>query len=152
MRNNRIAVLGSALVGAALLCGAGLANAQDYGPYESQRYSDYDYRPVAPPEERVIVRPYYNPVEKRQIVGRVNGEINPTEYSLSREVVFSDLNLSRPLDRAELRARVRHTARELCAELNDRVPDLRGYPSEDRECVRKASQQAMRDVYYFRRG
>lgn len=151
MRNNRIAMLGSALVGAALLCGTGFANAQDYGRYESQRYSDYDYRPVAPPEERVIVRPY-QPVQKQQRLGRINGEVNPTEYSLSREVAFADLDLSQPLDRAELRARVRHTARELCFELNDRVPDLRGYPSEDRECVRKASQQAMRDVYYFRRG
>lgn len=149
MRKNRIAILGSALVGAALLCSG--AAAQDYRPYDAPRY-DYDYRPVAPPEERVIVRPYYNPVEKRQVVGRVNGEINPTEYSLSREVVFSDLDLSQPLDRAELRARVRHTARELCAELNDRVPSLRGYPSEDRECVRKAAQQAMADVYYYRRG
>ena len=142
-------MLGSAALAAALLSAS--ANAQDYRSYDAPRY-DYDYRPVAPPEERVIVRPYYNPVEKRQVLGRVNGEINPTEYSLSREVVFSDLDLRQPLDRAELRARVRHTARELCAELNDRVPNLRGYPSEDRECVRKASQQAMSEVYYFRRG
>jgi UrcA family protein len=145
MRKNRIAILGSAMVGAALLCGTCAANAQAY-----ERY-DYDYRPVAPPEERVIVHPYY-PVEKRQLLGRINGELNPTEYRLSREVAFSDLDLSQPLDRAELRARVRHTARDLCSELNARVPELRGYPSEDRECVRKATQQAMADVYYYRRG
>lgn len=149
--SNRIAIIGSAAIAAALLLGGGAAGAQDYRPYDAPRYHE-DYQPVAPPEERVVVRPWYNPVERRRILGRVNGEINPTEYALSREVVFSDLDLSQPLDRAELRARVRHTARELCAELDDRVPELRGYPSEDRECVRKAAQQAMRDVYSYRRG
>jgi UrcA family protein len=150
MAKGRIALLGSAMMGAALLCGIGMANAQDYGPYEGTRYYDNDYRPAALPEERVIVRPYYQPVQKRQLTGRINGEINPTEYALSREVSFSDLDLSSRADMMELRARVRHTARELCYELNARVPDLRGYPSEDRECVRKATQNAMRDVFYDR--
>ena len=105
MTKHRVALLGSAMMGAVLLCGVGIANAQDYGPYEGSRYYDDDYRPAALPEERVIVRPYY-PVQKRQLVGRINGEINPTEFSLSREVAFSDLDLSRPLDRAELRVHI----------------------------------------------
>jgi UrcA family protein len=150
MTKHKVALLGSAMMGAVLLCGVGIANAQDYGPYEGSRYYDNDYRPAALPEERVIVRPYYPPVQKRQLVGRINGEVNPTEFSLSREVAFSDLDLSRPLDRAELRARVHRTARDLCAELDARVPDLRGYPSEDRECVRQATLNAMRDVFYGR--
>jgi UrcA family protein len=142
---NRIALLGSALMGAALLCAAGAAKAQDYGPYEPGYYGD------AP--ETVIVHPYYHRydgVEKRQMVGRINGEINPTEYSLSRPVSIGDLDLSNPADRSELRLRIRHTARELCYELNERVPGLRGYPSEDRDCVQRAMREAMRDVYYGR--
>jgi UrcA family protein len=144
MTKNRIALLGSAMM--ALLCGAGLAQAQDY---DSPAYRDYAYdaRP-APTTETVIVRPYYDydRIEKRQLVGRINGEVNPTEYSLSRSVNFSDLDLVRDDDYLELRARVRDAAREMCAELDARVPELRGYPSADRDCVRAATRNAMRDV------
>jgi UrcA family protein len=145
MTKNTIALLGSAMMGAALLCGAGAAKAQYYDrTYDSPYYAD-DARP-APAEETVIVHPYYDQVEKRQLAGRVNGEVNPTEYSLSRPVGFSDLDLSRDADYLELRARVRDTARDLCFELNARVPDLRGDSSADRECVRTATRNAMRDV------
>jgi UrcA family protein len=119
------------MMGAALFCGA--ASAQTY-------YG----------EEDVIVRPSYQPVQKQQLLGRINGEVNPTEFSLSREVAFSDLDLSRGADMIELRSRVRHAARELCFELNAQVPELRGYPSEDRECVRKATRNAMLDAMYGR--
>jgi UrcA family protein len=145
MTKGRIALLGSAVLGAALLCGAGAAGAQDYGPYRAPGYYD-------PPENVTVTPGYYDRVEKRQRLGRINGEINPTEYRISDVVTFSDLDLSQPLDREELRLRIRHTARALCFELNDRVPELRGSPSEDRECVRKATQEAMRDVYSYRRG
>jgi UrcA family protein len=140
MTKNRIALLGSAIMGAALLCG--VAQAQDY---DSPTY--YDYRPV-PTTESVIVHPYYDydRIEKRQLLGRIDGEVNPTEYSLSRPVVFSDLDLTRDDDYLELRARVRDTAADLCAELDARVPGLRGDASADRECVRTATRNAMRDV------
>ena len=144
MTKNRIALLGSAMM--ALVCGAGLAKAQDY---DSPRYHNYSYdaRP-APVTETVIVHPYYDydRIEKRQLVGRINGEVNPTEYSLSRPVNFSDLDLVRDDDYLELKARVRDAARDMCAELDARVPDLRGDPSADRECVRTATRNAMRDV------
>jgi len=135
---NKLALIGSALVGAALLCGAGVANAQYYDRY-------YD-------TETVIVRPPYNVIEKRQLVGRINGELNPTEFTLSRPVSFSDLDLTRDEDFLELRARVRNTARDLCYELDARIPALRGYPSEDRECVRKATRDAMHAVINHRYG
>jgi UrcA family protein len=142
MTKNRIALLGSAIRGAALLCGTSVAQAQDY---DSPTY--YDYRPV-PTTESVIVHPYYDydRIEKRQLLGRIDGEVNPTEYSLSRPVVFSDLDLTRDDDYLELRARVRDTAADLCAELDARVPGLRGDASADRECVRTATRNAMRDV------
>jgi UrcA family protein len=142
MTKSRVALLGSAMM--VLVSGVGLANAQDYS---RPSYYDYGDRPALA-DESVVVRPYYDRVEKRQLVGRVNGEVNPTEYSLSRLVDFSDLDLSRYLDRLELRDRVRHAAEDLCAELDDRVPGLRGDPSADRECVRTATRNAMRSVRY----
>src|SRR3954469_26042560 len=55
MTKSRIAVLGSAIAGVALLCGAGFANAQDY----RHDYRSYDehayYDPVV--GETVIVHP-----------------------------------------------------------------------------------------------
>jgi UrcA family protein len=137
MTKNRIALLGSAIMGAALLCGT--AQAQDYyGPY-------YRYTP-APGDEVVIVHPDYDYLEKRQLTGRINGEVNPVEYTISRPVSFSDLDLSREADYIELRARVRETARDLCYQLEARVPQLRGDSSADRECVRNATRNAMRDA------
>lgn len=129
------------------MCSVGVAKAQDYDRTYDRPYYDYDAHP-APVTETVIVRPYYDydRVEKRQLVGRINGEVNPTEYSLSRPVTFSDLDLSREADYIELRARVRDTARDLCYQLEARVPDLRGDSSADRECVRTATRNAMRDV------
>jgi UrcA family protein len=61
-------------------------------------------------------------------------------------VSFSDLDLTSDEDYLELKARVRATAEDLCAELDDRVPQLRGDTSADRECVRTATRNAMRDV------
>jgi len=143
MTKGKITLLGSAM--AALLCGAGLASAQDYDSrYDSPTYYDRYDRPVA--DETIIVRPDYDWIEKRQLVGHINGEVNPTEYTISRPVSFSDLNLSNDADYIELRERVRATARDLCAELDERVPQLRGDASADRECVRTATRNAMRDV------
>lgn len=132
----KVALLGVAM--AALLCGA--AQAQYYSDERPTYYYDRDGG------ETVIVRPYYDRVEKRQLTGRVHGEMNPTEYSLSQPVNFSDLDLSQYLDRLELRDRVRHAAQDMCAELEVRVPQLRGDRSADRECVRAAIRNAMRDV------
>ena len=155
MTKNRIALLGSAIMGAALLCGGGLANAQDYSRtyeqdysrtyYETPTYYGYDDR-AAPADETVIVHPYYDQVEKRQLLGHINGEVNPVELSISRPVGFSDLNLAREADYIELRERVRDTARDLCAELDARFPDLRGDRDADRECVRDATRNALRSV------
>jgi len=150
MTKSRIALLGSAIAGVALLCGAGLANAQDYGPYQ-QEHAYYDPRAG----ETVIVHPDYDEIYTRQRLGRINGEVNPTEYRISRPVNFSDLNLLHDEDYLELRARVRDTAQDLCAQLDERVPGLRGDRSADRNCVRDATRNAMRDVmenYHYRWG
>jgi UrcA family protein len=149
MTKSRIALLGSAIAGAAMLCGAGFANAQDYGPYQEHSY----YDPAV--GETVIVHPDYDTIYTRQRVGRINGEVNPTEFRISRPVNFSDLNLLHDSDYLELRARVRATAQDLCAQLDERVPELRGDRSADRDCVRDATRNAMRDVmenYHYHYG
>jgi len=95
--------MGSAL--AALLCTAGVAKAQDYYDRYGRVYDNGT--------ETVIVHPDYDDIEKRQLLGRVNGEVNPTEYTLSRPVNFSDLDLTSDEDYLELKARVRITAENL---------------------------------------
>jgi UrcA family protein len=148
MTKSRIALLGSAIAGVALLCGAGLANAQDY-----RSYGERVYDPVV--GETVIVHPDYDTIYTNQRLGRINGEMNPTEYRISRPVDFSDLNLIRDADYLEFKARVRDTARDLCAELDARVPGLAGDRSADTQCVRDATRNAVRDVmehYHYRYG
>lgn len=137
-------MIGSAMLSAALLCGA--AKAQDYYDRSYDRvYTAPSYDDRA--SETIIVHPdYYDRVEKRQLTGRINGEVNPTEYALSRPVNYSDLDLTRDDDYLELKARVRDTARDLCFQLDAQVPGLRGDRSADRECVRTATRNAMREV------
>jgi len=157
MTKSRIALLGSVIAGAVLLCGAG-ASAQDYN-YSNGPYNDAGYAPgnfdrstedrTSPVSETIIVHPQpdYDVIEKQQLLGRVDGDINPQAFTVSRPVTFADLDLSDPVDRAELRERVRNTAEDLCAELDARVPGLSGSRSADKECVRNATRDAMRDVY-----
>lgn len=155
MTKARIALMG-AVMSVALATGAAAVHAQDYygvtpAASESRYQREYDRAMgrdlPAPGVESVIVHPYYDAVEKHQVIGRVDGTINPTAYSLSRPVDFSDLDLSNPADRAELRIRIHETALDLCSELDARVPTLRGDRDADRQCVRDAARQAMRDVY-----
>ena len=121
-------------LGAALLCG---------GAAKAQGYYDRDYDRT--PSETVIVHPYYDEIQQRQLLGHVDGEINPTEVSISHPVSYSDLDLSRDSDYLELLHRVRGTARDLCAALDDRYPDLRDRDG-DRQCVRQAVHNAMLQV------
>src|SRR5262249_9007526 len=144
MRKSGIALLGSVMMG--LVCAAGVAKAQYYERDSDPGYAERAYDPVA--GETVIVRPYYDRVEKRQRVGRINGEVNPTEYTLSEPVNIAAPDLSTGEGHQELWLRVHQSARFLCHELNVQVPQLRGDESADRECVRTAPRNAMRDAGY----
>ena len=139
MTKARIALMGAAL----LICGAGTASAQEY--YD--RYGDraYEVEASGPASETIIVHPN-DVIEEQQMLGRVDGEINPHVYRISRSVDFSDLNLDRSMDRAALHERIAATASDMCAELDARVPGLSGDRDADRECVRDATAKAMRDV------
>lgn len=150
MTKNKIALFSSAVMGAALFCGPGVAKAQGYnGAYDSPPYYYRVYSDgLAPTDETVIVHPFYDHLQTQQLVGHINGEVDPVEFSISRPVDFSDLDLSRDSDFFELRARIHDTALNLCAELDARVPELRGDREADRECVRTATHNAMRDVLH----
>jgi UrcA family protein len=149
MTKGRIALLGSAM--AVLLCGAGMANAQGYydnGGYAPSYQDNYNRvydDQVGPASETIIVHPN-DVIDEQQMLGRVDGEVNPQAYTISRQIDFSDLDLRRGDDRAELHDRVSETAANLCAELDERVPGLRGDRDADRECVRDATRRAMEDV------
>ncbi|HVW75184.1 MAG TPA: UrcA family protein [Rhizomicrobium sp.] len=149
MTKGRIALLGGAM--ALLICGAGVANAQGYYGNGSDYDSGYDAAAAGPASETIIVHPN-DVIEKEQMLGRIDGEVNPQAYTISRPVDFADLNLSRAADRDELHDRIYETASNLCAELDARVPGLSGDRDADRECVRDATRNAMRDVmarYYY---
>jgi UrcA family protein len=135
MTKGKIALLGSAMLGAVLLGGAGIANAQDY--YDR----DYDAN-----TETVIVHPYYDDVEQRRLPDHT------MEYRMSRPVSFSDLDLTSDEDYLELRDRIHDTAQDLCYQLDAQVPGLRGDRSADRECVRNATRNAIRAVLDHRYG
>lgn len=142
MTKGRIALLGAAMTSALVLAGIGV-KAQPYGEGPDDRVYDNG-------TETVIVRPDRDYIEKHTMIGRVDGEINPTAYSLSRSVDLTDLDLSQPQDRREMRNRVYETAVNLCYELDARVPGLRDNESGDRECVQSATRDALRDVNYQR--
>jgi UrcA family protein len=146
MTKSRIALLGAVVTSAMVLAGA--TQAQDYrdyrAPYDAPTYHDSDV--YGDRTETVIVRPDYGFIQKHQVIGRVNGEVNPTAYSLQRPVELADLDLSRSSDRQEMRNRVYETAVNLCYELDDRVPGLHEDESADKECVRTATRNAIRDV------
>ena len=67
--------------------------------------------------------------------------------SVSRDVNYSDLDLTKPEDVARLKARTNRAAVQVCTELNNRNPwsisDLFG---EHAPCVRNAQQQALAQV------
>jgi UrcA family protein len=144
-KKNRNVLLGSALA-TALLCGAGAALAQGYaggdsytGPAPENSYYD------AQNNETVIVRPYYDRVEKHQLTGRFDGQMNPVKLSISHPVIYSDLDLTRRSDVRELHARIENTARSLCTEIEQQNPDLNDMDGH-LECVRTATRDAMDDV------
>ncbi len=142
---NRIIFASAGALGMALLCGAAMA--QDYSgytPYYDRHVHADDAYDRATAQESVTVRPY-DRVQKRQLIGRFNGEINPVQVSISRPVRYADLDLSRRADFRALHARVRDTARALCGELDARYPSLRDRDA-DRQCVRTATRNAMRAV------
>jgi len=132
-KNNRF-LLGTALALGMALASAG-ASAQGF----------YDDSYVNDRGETVIVHPTFDRLQRQQLVGRVNGEVDPVRLSISREVSYSDLDLSRDSDFSIMRDRIADTAKDLCRELDARDNNaMTGWDLDaDRECVRTATADAM---------
>ena len=74
---------------------------------------------------------------------RADDPVMRTEtVELSREVSFSDLDLTKHADVQTLRDRVRETARQSCETLKDLFPMPPTGPSEVDKCVERALQDA----------
>jgi UrcA family protein len=72
---------------------------------------------------------------------------NPELISLTRAVSYSDLDLSKSTDIAQLAARIGSTARDICWELASRYPRIGSlYVVVDTDCVKKAKADAMERV------
>jgi UrcA family protein len=131
-----------------------------YGPgynapgYNGQGYGQGYYGQSAPasapgsygaPMETVIVHPYYDRIHTQNLIGRYDGEVDPSVESISHPVSYADLDLSSRAGRAQLRYRIRDTAENLCAALDDHDAGLASR-DDHRECVRDAVEDAMDQV------
>ena len=74
------------------------------------------------------------------------GLTNPEIISLTRAVSYSDLDLSKTSDVAELQTRIRNTARDVCQELVTRYPKANGYVYANVDCVKKAVDDGLATV------
>jgi UrcA family protein len=134
MMKNRKSFLAHTVAGAlgvALLCGGvQVARAQDAS-------------------ESVIVHPDsrdYGRIESHRLVGRFDGEVDPTVLTISEPVTYSDLDLSLDSDVNELRLRVRDTAINICSQLAARDINTGDDEVANRECVSRAIQTAMAEL------
>jgi UrcA family protein len=102
-----------ALCTAVAVFAASSAFAQEYGPYPPPPRSAYG----APPERVIVIAPRRHYSNERSDIGA------PIEnVALSRQVGFSDLDLSTPWGARKLRERVRYTAHALCQRLDAQYP------------------------------
>jgi UrcA family protein len=128
-------------LGAAMLFGIGAAAAQDFanGPTS---------------DERLTVRSH-NALHSRP--APMTGDPNAVEMWISRDVSYSDLDLTKAADMRELQARISVTARNICRQLQAQDPFAdrplsmqpagRPTPAQlSRQCVSTAVNNAMRDV------
>jgi UrcA family protein len=77
-------------------------------------------------------------------VGRSDTGIPIVQYSFERPVSYANLDLSTASGAAELKKRVRETAREACDELS--AADPLDAPDDGGTCVRDATAGAMKQV------
>jgi UrcA family protein len=85
-------------------------------------------------------------VIKRDAVNaaRAQGLRNPELVSISRPVSYSDLDMSKPADVAQLQTRARNTVRDVCQELGQLYPRTGGqFIYTNTDCVKKATDEAM---------
>lgn len=93
---------------------------------------------LAQPMETIVVTAP-RVVHQTIVTGRSPTGATIEETTISRNVTFDDLDLSKAHDADALRTRVRDTARDLCAELDKLFP----FEPKDTNCVKKSADRAM---------
>ena len=99
-------------------------------------------------QEEVTVQGPYT-VRKEMTKRSLGGEMPEFAISVTQQVNYADLDLSRPEDVAKLRDRVRMAAKDSCRELDSRFPRDIYHPvgeSSRNDCVRNATGQALARV------
>jgi UrcA family protein len=94
-------------------------------------------------ENVTVFAPYV--VKKVQSGGRAKDRVSTV--SVSRQVSYSDLDLTTSGGRDQLETRVKQMARDVCGELDRRFPKQVFIPvGENRNCVRDTTAEAMLQV------
>jgi UrcA family protein len=91
-----------------------------------------------PTQEITVVAPYV--VQKKE-VGRTATGIPIQVVSMSTPVSYSDLDLTKQSDAAELQKRIVDAAKAACGKFKTRFP-LANYKTSDRECIKDATMEA----------
>ena len=89
--------------------------------------------------EEIIVRA---PMERTEVRGSVGSLVKTEIIELNRYVSFTDLDLTKPADVAELDSRIADIAKDSCQKLSDMFPLDRSERAEMNLCVRKAIASA----------
>jgi UrcA family protein len=93
--------------------------------------------------EQVTVTAPYITHDTQTVVGPNNRGVYDTN-TLTKEVSYSDLDLSKPSDADRFIQRINDTAKQSCAELKAKYPDPPHAPvGSDNDCVKTATDQTM---------
>ena len=106
-------------------------------------YPAYSQQLVPEAREQIIIEAPQYVFNKAPSTGR---QYNWDRITLSRAVSYSDLDLSRPADAAELERRVKDAAHDVCNKLYRRFPRYNSVISVDPKCAKDAISEAMASV------
>ena len=96
-------------------------------------------------DERITVS---GPYTVRQEITQRNmgGQMQEQKLSVSQDVSYADLDLTRHADVEKLRERVNAAAKDSCKELDRRFPVSTYIPVTTRSCARDAAREALAQV------
>ena len=100
---------------------------------------------AAPESEQITVD---GPYTVRQEVTKraMSGDMGEMNFSVSQNVGYSDLDLTKQADVEKLRQRVRAAAKDTCKELDRRFPVSIYIPLTSRSCARDAARDGLARV------
>ena len=115
------------------------------GTIAAEALPNRDYQGT-PLETMTVVHPY-GAVRVTQLIGRINGQVDPQKFTSSETVNFADLNLNHPVGWTILRQRVTNAAVRECTDIQEAIGTLPAFGDDSmRDCVRPAVSDAMAHV------